>query len=159
VRVESVSRCSDKGFLAMPIRGYLELLDWTGARQVVPSKRQLHRAPLRPSWPGWIGCGVLVRRAGDRFLVGCFCSVAGRSGVASIPIDVIRTQRRIHLAARPRTSHGRATKPSAPLGQERMRQSRFKIATRPSCMSVYGLTHFVSSRRSSRFCGTATQSR
>ena len=31
-------RCSDKGFLAMSVEDYLELLDWS-ARQVVPGKR------------------------------------------------------------------------------------------------------------------------
>ena len=31
-------RCSDKGFLAMPVAAYIELLDWT-ARQIVNGKR------------------------------------------------------------------------------------------------------------------------
>ncbi len=34
----SGERCSDKGFLNMSIRSYIELLDWT-ARQIVPGKR------------------------------------------------------------------------------------------------------------------------
>jgi hypothetical protein len=35
---KSGTRCSDKGFLAMPVAGYIELLDWT-ARQLVSGKR------------------------------------------------------------------------------------------------------------------------
>jgi len=34
---DSGQRCNDKGFLAMPLENYLELLDWT-ARQAVAGK-------------------------------------------------------------------------------------------------------------------------
>ena len=40
-------RCSDKGYLAMPIEGYLELLDWT-ARRIVPGKSGNTRAETPP---------------------------------------------------------------------------------------------------------------
>ena len=42
------TRCSDKGFLAMPLVEYIDLLDWT-ARQTVPGKpgkTPSHVAPL-----------------------------------------------------------------------------------------------------------------
>ena len=41
------ARCSDKGFLVMPIEGYLELLDWT-ARRIVPGKSGNTRAETPP---------------------------------------------------------------------------------------------------------------
>ena len=43
----TAKRCSDKGFLAMPLAAYLELLDWT-ARQFAPGKSGAtpHNSPL-----------------------------------------------------------------------------------------------------------------
>ncbi len=92
-------RCSDKGFLAMSLEYYLELLDWT-ARQVAPGKRGrtpagtpsvLSRLGLdRESW-----C-ELVSDFGK-----LFCTVAGRAEV----VDSMRSRhghRRFHLRRRAR---------------------------------------------------------
>ena len=43
----SAARCSDRGFLPMPVERYLELLDWTG-RQLVDGKRGAIPADLAP---------------------------------------------------------------------------------------------------------------
>ena len=73
---ESGQRCSDKGFLAMSMADYLELLDWS-ARQVAPGKRGRTPEDFPP---------VLTRLGLDRDswceLVSdfgkLFCTVAGR---------------------------------------------------------------------------------
>ena len=93
------TRCSDKGFLAMSLGSYLELLDWT-ARQVAPGKRGktpqdappiLQRLGLdRASW-----C-ELVSDFGK-----LFCTVAGNPEC----VDAMRshrTHRRFHLRRRAR---------------------------------------------------------
>ena len=69
-------RCSDKGFLSMPLQEYIELLDWT-ARQIAPGKQGvtpantppvLDRLGLNPTvWT------ALVSRFGE-----LFACVAGR---------------------------------------------------------------------------------
>ncbi len=80
---DSEKRCSDKGFLAMPVEDYLELLDWT-ARQIAPGKRGGTPTGLPP---------ILVRLGLDTAtwceLVSdfgqLFCSVAGHpEGVDSM---------------------------------------------------------------------------
>jgi len=96
---ESGERCSDKGFLALPIEDYLELLDWT-ARQVVPGKRGSTPSSLPP---------VLARLGLDAAcwceLVSdfgrLFCSVAGRPECVD-SMRCHRTQRRYHLRRRAR---------------------------------------------------------
>ena len=95
----TAERCSDKGFLSLPLVEYLELLDWT-ARQVVPGKRGstaasvpwvLRRLGLEPS--SWC---ELVSDFGKLF-----------STVAGHPrrVDAARshrTHRRFHLTRRVR---------------------------------------------------------
>jgi hypothetical protein len=96
---ETSRRCSDKGFLAMPLVDYLELLDWT-ARQIAPGKRGstpknsppiLERLGLdQSSW-----C-ELVSDFGR-----LFCLVAGTPA----SVDTMRshrTHRRYHLRRRAR---------------------------------------------------------
>jgi len=91
--------CSDKGFLAMSIEEYLELLDWS-ARQVAPGKRG--------STPGNVP--PVLKRLGLDSASWCelvsdfsklFCTVAGRPE----QVDTLRshrTQRRYHLRRRAR---------------------------------------------------------
>jgi REP element-mobilizing transposase RayT len=92
-------RCSDKGFLAMPLADYLELLDWT-ARQAVLGKRGKTPASVAPilqrlgldqaSW------SELVSDFGK-----LFCTVAGSPD----SVDSMRshgTHRRYHLRRRAR---------------------------------------------------------
>jgi hypothetical protein len=92
-------RCSDKGFLAMPLADYLELLDWT-ARQAVLGKRGKTPASVPPilqrlgldqaSW------SELVSDFGK-----LFCTVAGSPD----SVDSMRshgTHRRYHLRRRAR---------------------------------------------------------
>ncbi len=93
----SGERCSDKGFLNMSIRSYIELLDWT-ARQIVPGKRGstpseapaiLQRLGLEPT--AWC---ELILNFGE-----LFSTVAGRPTV----IDAARShrkQRRFHTTPR-----------------------------------------------------------
>jgi len=95
----SGQRCSDKGFLAMSIIEYVELLEWS-ARQVVPGKRGrtpkdfppvLTRLGLeRDSW-----C-ELVSDFGK-----LFCTVAGRPEQVDL-LRSHRTHRRYHLRRRAR---------------------------------------------------------
>ena len=92
-------RCSEKGFLAMSIEDYLELLEWS-ARQIVPGKRGstplefppvLKRLGLdRDSW-----C-ELVSDFGK-----LFCTVAGRPEQVDA-LRIHRTHRRYHLQRRAR---------------------------------------------------------
>ena len=101
----SGARCSDKGFLAISIADYLELLDWS-ARQVAPDK------PVAAGKQGPIPASVppVLRRLGLdggswRELVSdfgkLFCTVAGRpERVDSLRSH--RTQRRYHLRRRAR---------------------------------------------------------
>lgn len=87
-------RCSDKGFLSIPLTDYLELLDWT-AREVVGGKRGSTPATVRPilerlsltpdTWT------AMVRRFGRLFI-----HVAGRPPT----IDAYRSPaaaRRFHV--------------------------------------------------------------
>lgn len=96
---ESGTRCSDKGFLAMPLEDYLDMLDWT-AKQTAPGKRGRTRCEVPP---------ILVRLGLDEAtwceLVSdfgrLFCSVAGRPEC----VDSMRsngTHRRYHLRRRAR---------------------------------------------------------
>ena len=92
-------RCSDKGFLAMPLQDYLELLDWT-ARQTVHGKRGRtpeHVPPLLKRLgldaAGWC---ELVSDFGK-----LFCTVAG-SAQAVDSMRSERTHRRYHLRRRAR---------------------------------------------------------
>ena len=83
---EQPGRCSDKGFLPMPLTDYLQLLDWT-AREVVSGKRGATPATVRPilerlsltpqTWT------TLVQRFGRLFI-----HVAGRPPT----IDTYRSQ-------------------------------------------------------------------
>ena len=96
---QSDRRCSDKGFLAMSLEDYLELLDWS-ARQVAPGKRGKTSENLPP---------VLKRLGLDRDswceLVSdfgkLFCSVAGRPEQVDL-LRSHRTHRRYHLRRRAR---------------------------------------------------------
>ncbi|WP_231612690.1 hypothetical protein, partial [Novipirellula galeiformis] len=96
---ESGCRCSDKGFLAMPLEDYLQLLDWT-ARQVAPGKRGKTPAGvpsvlkrLRLDASSWC---ELASDFGS-----LFCTVAGRpERVDSMRSH--RTHRRYHLRRRAR---------------------------------------------------------
>ncbi|WP_246112406.1 hypothetical protein [Allorhodopirellula solitaria] len=89
----------DKGFLAMPIEDYLELLDWT-ARQTASGKRDRTPAEIPP---------ILVRLGLDRAtwceLVSdfgrLFCCVAGRPACVDA-MRCHRTHRRYHLRRRAR---------------------------------------------------------
>ncbi|TWT86380.1 hypothetical protein [Neorhodopirellula pilleata] len=92
-------RCSDKGFLAMSLADYLELLDWT-ARQAAPGKRGKTPASVPP----------LLQRLGLDQASWCelvsdfgklFCTVAGSPD----SVDSMRshgTHRRYHLRRRAR---------------------------------------------------------
>ena len=94
-------RCSDKGFLAMPLQDYLELLDWT-ARQTVRGKRGRTPEHVPP----------LLKRLGLDAACWCelvsdfgklFCNVAGSAQT----VDSMRsaqTHRRYHLRRRARES-------------------------------------------------------
>ena len=96
---DSGQRCSDKGFLAMPLENYLELLDWT-ARQAVVGKSGKTRASVPP----------VLQRLGLDAASWCelvsdfgklFCTVAGRPEC----VDAMRshcTHRRYHLRRRAR---------------------------------------------------------
>ena len=96
---QNSERCSDKGFLAMSVEDYWELLDWS-ARQLVPGKRGstpqefppvLKRLGLdRDSW-----C-ELVSDFGK-----LFCTVAGRPEQVDA-LRIHRTHRRYHLQRRAR---------------------------------------------------------
>lgn len=91
---ESRTHCSDKGFLAMSIEEYLELLDWS-ARQVVRGKRGSTPAYVPP----------VLKRLGLDGASWCelvsdfgrlFCTVAGRPE----QVDTLRshrTRRSYHL--------------------------------------------------------------
>ncbi|MGV3486569.1 MAG: hypothetical protein ACO1RT_19280, partial [Planctomycetaceae bacterium] len=95
----SGERCSDKGFLAMSIADYLELLDWS-ARQVSPGKQGSTPANVPPvlrrlgldggSWH------ELVSDFGK-----LFCTVAGRPEQVD-SLRSHRTHRRYHLRRRAR---------------------------------------------------------
>ena len=96
---ESKERCSEKGFLAMSLASYLELLDWT-ARQTASGKRGKTPASVPP---------ILQRLGLDRAswceLVSdfgkLFGTVAGRPGC----VDAMRshrTHRRYHMRRRAR---------------------------------------------------------
>jgi len=95
----SGSRCSDKGFLPIPVAAYLELLDWT-ARQTVPGKRGStpSDAPpilerLKVSATTWC---ELVSNFGR-----LFSTVAGHPRI----VDTTRSRRghrRFHITARVR---------------------------------------------------------
>ena len=96
---ETPERCSDKGFLAMSLADYLELLDWT-ARQAAPGKRGKTPASVPP----------LLQRLGLDQASWCelvsdfgklFCTVAGSPDA----VDSMRshgTHRRYHLRRRAR---------------------------------------------------------
>lgn len=96
---ESGKRCSDKGFLAMTLESYLELLDWT-ARQVAAGKRGKTPASVPP----------ILQRLGLDQSSWCelvsdfgklFCTVAGSPD----SVDAMRshrTHRRYHLRRRAR---------------------------------------------------------
>ncbi len=96
---QGVRRFSDKGFLAMSLEDYLELLDWS-ARQVAPGKRGKTPENLPP---------VLKRLGLDRDssceLVSdfgkLFCTVAGRPEQVDL-MRSHRTHRRYHLRRRAR---------------------------------------------------------
>ncbi len=95
----SKERCSEKGFLAMPLASYLELLDWT-ARQTVSDKRGKTPASVPP----------ILQRLGLDQASWCelvsdfgklFCTVAGSPDC----IDAMRshrTHRRYHMRRRAR---------------------------------------------------------
>jgi hypothetical protein len=95
----TAERCSDKGFLSLPLVDYLELLDWT-ARQVVPGKRGSTAASVPP----------VLRRLGLESSTWCeLVSDFGKlfSTVAGHPrrVDAARshrTHRRFHLTRRVR---------------------------------------------------------
>ena len=101
--IHNGKRCSDKGFLAMPIEEYLALLDWT-ARQSVPGKRG-HTPSNIPSVLSRLGLDgktwcELVSDFGK-----LFCHVAGRPK----HVDTIRshrTHRRYYLRRRARELFG-----------------------------------------------------
>jgi len=63
------TRCSDKGFLAMSIEDYLELLDWS-ARQWVPGKRGNTPDSIAPMSLTFVA--YFLRRAGSRLATTCF---------------------------------------------------------------------------------------
>ena len=92
-------RCSDKGFLAVPLVDYLELLDWS-ARQSAAGKRGVTPSTTPP---------ILVRLGLDQTtwceLVNdfgkLFCSVAGRPDCVD-SMRSHRTHRRYHLRRRAR---------------------------------------------------------
>jgi len=96
---ESGCRCSDKGFLAIDLKDYLELLDWS-ARQLAPGKRGTTPDDLPP----------MLQRLGLRSSTWCelvgnfgklFCSVAGLPEAVD-PLRSHRTHRRFHLRLRTR---------------------------------------------------------
>ncbi|MFC1759644.1 hypothetical protein ACFL2H_12900, partial [Planctomycetota bacterium] len=92
-------RCSDKGFLAMALGDYVELLDWT-ARQAVPGKRgstPAHVAPLLKRLG--LGESSWCERVSDFGKL--FGTVAGQVEA----VDSLRSrqhQRRFHLRRRAR---------------------------------------------------------
>lgn len=92
-------RCSDKGFLAVSIKDYSELLDWS-ARQVAPGKRgstpcELPSVLKRFGLDGTIYC-ELVNDFGK-----LFCNVAGRPEQGD-SLRSHRTHRRYYLRRRTR---------------------------------------------------------
>ncbi len=95
----SGDRCSDKGFLAMSVESYLELLDWTSC-QVSPGKRGKTPADVPP----------LLQRLGLDQASWCelvsdfgrlFCTVAGNPACVD-EMRSHRTHRRYHLRRRAR---------------------------------------------------------
>jgi len=100
---ESGKRASDKGFLAMPLEDYLQLLDWT-AREVAPGKRGSTPASAPP----------ILQRLGLDASSWCelvsdfgklFCTVAGRPDRVD-SMRSPRTHRRFHLRRRARELFG-----------------------------------------------------
>lgn len=96
---ESGQRCSDKGFLAMTLEDYLQMLDWT-ARQAAPGKRGRTPASVPP----------VLKRLGLDAASWCelvtdfgklFCTVAGRPECVD-SMRSHRTHRRYHLRRRAR---------------------------------------------------------
>ncbi|GAA5506909.1 hypothetical protein [Novipirellula caenicola] len=96
---KSGKRCSDKGFLPMSLKDYLEMLDWT-ARQIAPGKSGRTPADTPP----------VLKRLGLDGTTWCelvsdfgrlFCTVAGRPECVD-PLRSLRTHRRYHLRRRAR---------------------------------------------------------
>jgi len=93
------TRCSDKGFLAMSIEDYLELLDWS-ARQLAPGKRGRTPDSIAPvlSRLG-LDSGSWCELVSDFGKL--FCTVAGRPEQVDA-MRSLRTHRRYHLRRRAR---------------------------------------------------------
>jgi hypothetical protein len=93
------NRCSDKGFLAMSLSDYLQLLDWT-ARQVAPGKAGTTSENVPPVVTR-LGLGATAWTELVRDFGKLFASVAGQPSCVDATRSV-RTHRRFHVRRRVR---------------------------------------------------------
>jgi len=142
----------DKGFFAMRSRTYWNC--WIGQPQVVllANGAVTPRHTAARLGPVGIGCGVLVELVSEfgRFVLAVWL---GRPSASNSMRLSIEHSGDTTLRSAPRTSHGGATKPSAPSIKNRMKTSRIKDRYAPVLGNERTVNAFCEpSRRSSRPC-------